>query len=167
MILVQNEKLTILSDALLDVDIEHEGQVEMDCDFPANSELQPDCGQGPKHEDIKIEYHPDTGRRTVEMSFEGYSELRMKTRATASFTEGQLPDDQAYQPFQTRTDFEVSEFALEASLNEAQTNKLLSLIHRIADGYDKFTIMSHRQMRQLWDLASTKLVKVDLCSSGY
>ena len=142
----------------------------VDCREPStvdsieNSDLQPDCTVGPKHDDIKIEYHPCTKHSTVIMDFEEYSKMRMNTRTPTSLREGKLPDEHVYHPFQTRTDFEISEFALEACLNEAQTNKLLSLIHRIADGNDKFTIASHREMRKLWDLAANKLVQAGLTS---
>ena len=96
------------------------------------------------------------------MSFEEFDTLRRRAGAK-ELNEDELPNDYAYQPFHTRLDFEVSEFSIEAQLNEAQTNRMLSFMRRIAKGYDECTIKSHRHMREMWELASNKLQIVEVC----
>ncbi|KAJ7250964.1 hypothetical protein C8J57DRAFT_946209, partial [Mycena rebaudengoi] len=59
-------------------------------------------------------------------------------------------------------DFEVSEFAQEAMLNQNQVDTLVSLIRRCAAYIDGFTLTNHADMNKQWDLASKKCTQFDI-----
>ncbi|KAJ7265150.1 hypothetical protein C8J57DRAFT_1622209 [Mycena rebaudengoi] len=69
-------------------------------------------------------------------------------------------DQEPWAPFNSRLDFEVSEFAQDAMLNKTQTDTLISLIRRCADNITSFTINGFGDMSRQWDLASKKCTEV-------
>jgi hypothetical protein len=106
--------------------------------------------------DIRVEYHPTSGRRLEEFRFEEFK----RVASTAS----PLPEDkdpEPWRPFKTRVDFEFAALAQDARMSKAQVNKLISLFHRcIKGGDDSFTISSHDEMRDNLKVASERLPKV-------
>lgn len=57
-------------------------------------------------------------------------------------------------------DFEVASLALECYMNEKQTNKLIELVNRVAHGLDPFTLKSHKEIQDTWNLSAERLTKV-------
>ncbi|KAG1797456.1 uncharacterized protein HD556DRAFT_1233350 [Suillus plorans] len=103
----------------------------------------------PNLDTFKTEYHPHSGRAT---SVESFSTFGRK--------EHQLPpivDNEPWQPFACRADFEFAELAHQAALNKNQTDELLRLIWRIADGQVKFTFKSHGDVSKAWDRAASQM----------
>lgn len=99
--------------------------------------------------DIKIEYHPSSGRGTSILSFEDYDNERQPRPMP--------PAQHPWKPFRSRLDFEISEVALEAALNRSQLDKLIKLVHCAAerDETNLFTIQTAGEMKCMWELAST------------
>ncbi|KAG0693167.1 hypothetical protein DFH29DRAFT_1040601, partial [Suillus ampliporus] len=98
---------------------------------------------------MSTEYHPHSGRATS-----------VETFSTFGCKECQQPpviDDEPWQPFACRADFEFAELAHQAALNKNQTDELLRLIWRIADGQVKFTFKSHGDVSKAWDRAAVIL----------
>jgi hypothetical protein len=102
--------------------------------------------------DIKVEYHPNSGIPTSVEHLHEYRQRRLGERQ-------QLPD-QPWKPFRTRGDFEFAEIALDAALNKAQTNALISLIHHCISVPTSFTLSNHAELCQLWEQTSNKLTVV-------
>ncbi|KAF9245417.1 hypothetical protein BU15DRAFT_85700 [Melanogaster broomeanus] len=101
---------------------------------------------GPAHDSFKTEYHPKSGHETVTESFSDFSHSHSTTQP--------IVDDKPWQPFVTSGDFEFSEIAHHAALSKEQTDKLLALIRRIANGEAKLTLMSHGDLVKAWTCAS-------------
>ncbi|KAG1819402.1 hypothetical protein DFJ58DRAFT_720208 [Suillus subalutaceus] len=83
---------------------------------------------------IQDEYHPHTGD-----------------------TQSPVIDDEPWQPFSCRADFEFAELAHRAALSKDQTNELLKFIWRVADGRTNFTFKTHNDVSAAWTRASSQL----------
>jgi hypothetical protein len=57
-------------------------------------------------------------------------------------------------PFQSRTDFELAELALEAALTKKQIDKLIKCVTRCVQGQDTFNITSTNDLHTTWEAAS-------------
>lgn len=109
-------------------------------------------------DDIRTEYHPKTKRSATTIHFDDYG------RDTKNpFNDGP-PNSSPWNPFRTRLDFDVAEFALRAALNKDQTEQLLNLLKRCADRDDECTIRNHNDLTQTWERASHKCVDVSTVS---
>ncbi|KAL1661524.1 hypothetical protein GGF50DRAFT_60902 [Schizophyllum commune] len=102
----------------------------------------------PKLGDVKIEYHPSSGKPPVIVPLQ---ELRR---------EGDEPDGdhaprstEPWVGFRTRLDYEISEFILQTRLNTEETKRLLKLIKSAQDTRD-FTIASIDDLNERWQLAA-------------
>ncbi|KAJ7278682.1 hypothetical protein C8J57DRAFT_1434112 [Mycena rebaudengoi] len=104
----------------------------------------------PKIDDIRREFHPHSQRKATLQTLQDYR------TSESSACRGPPTDQQPWLPFRTRLDFEVSEFAQEAMLNQNQVDTLVSLIRRCAAYIDGFTLTNHADMNKQWDLASKK-----------
>ncbi|KAF5387276.1 hypothetical protein D9757_006821 [Collybiopsis confluens] len=109
-------------------------------------ELQPD--------DIKIEYHPASGKPARIMRFQEYGEQRTHDSGSED-----VPDPTPWKPWRSRVDFEVAALALESFMSEDQTNRLIDILNRVACGRDNFTLVDHKETQKLWDLAAEQTVK--------
>ena len=109
--------------------------------------------------DIRIEYHPNSGRQADVFKLDEYHQS-----ATAANT---TVDPEPWAPFQTREDFEFAEIALETGMTRGQVNALIKLFHKcINKGEGSFTISSHKDMADKFKVASNRLTKVlsEVCS---
>ncbi|KAG2146329.1 hypothetical protein DEU56DRAFT_870107 [Suillus clintonianus] len=99
--------------------------------------------------EIPREYHPHSGCAT---SVETFSTFGHKEPS-------QLPiiDEQPWQPFACRADFEFAELPHGTALNKNQTDELLRLIWRIVDGQTNFTFKSHGDVSKAWDRAAAQM----------
>jgi hypothetical protein len=61
----------------------------------------------------------------------------------------QVDDKEPWRPFQSCTDFEVAELALECAMNTKQTGRLLELMNRVAQGLDRFTLSNTKDLYDL------------------
>ncbi|KAJ7592183.1 hypothetical protein C8J56DRAFT_780865, partial [Mycena floridula] len=103
----------------------------------------------PQLDDIKVEFHPASGKGTKLYRFHEYGISQDAGPSEESATN-------PWEPFRTHFDFEVAELAMLAQMNKTTTQTLFALIHRAAAGYDKFTIANYDELTALWKLASTK-----------
>ncbi|KAG1860331.1 hypothetical protein DFJ58DRAFT_715642 [Suillus subalutaceus] len=88
---------------------------------------------------FKTEYHPHSGCAPIET------------------TQSPVIDDEPWQPFSCRADFEFAELAHRAALGKDQTNELLKFIWRVADGRTNFTFKTHNDVSAAWTRASSQL----------
>jgi hypothetical protein len=112
---------------------------------------QADNNQGAHLHEIKISYHPASKR--PEQRF-GINE----DPPSASASTGSQPPDPAaaqtpWHPFCSRLDFEIAELSLNAHLSKADTENLLSIIRRCIESPEQFTLWSHKDLSEYWDLA--------------
>jgi hypothetical protein len=105
-------------------------------------------------DDIRTEFHPNSGRPTQTAHFADYGHRQESARHTFR------PPKKPWRPFRTRLDFEVAELILETAMNAKQTTTLISLLQRCAMGIEKFTIHSHDDLQQTWEQSSVKSVQV-------
>lgn len=104
--------------------------------------------------DIRIEYHPHSGRPTIIQHLQDYHNPRTSKIQQAPSS------GEPWRPFKSQFDFEFAEFALSASLNKDETNTLISLFHRCANNGEALTISNHDELRRTWDLASDMMTDV-------
>ncbi|KAG1734053.1 uncharacterized protein EDB91DRAFT_1238464 [Suillus paluster] len=105
----------------------------------------------PRHDmdDIKVEYHPSSGRPTQVYHFEDYG------RGTGAPTAVPKADPEPWKPFHTRIDFEVAELAHEAALSYEQLDWLIELVN--CSRFELFTLRNHKDVRDMWEAASFKM----------
>ncbi|KAF8834492.1 hypothetical protein BDN67DRAFT_914913 [Paxillus ammoniavirescens] len=70
------------------------------------------------------------------------------------------PNQEPWCPYNESGDFKFAEIALEAGLNAAQINGLLSLIMCMSQGQDKVTLKNEANLRKAWDNAAAELIPV-------
>ncbi|KAG1865546.1 hypothetical protein DFJ58DRAFT_838652 [Suillus subalutaceus] len=100
---------------------------------------------------FKTEYHPHSGHAPIIESFSVYGTNKPET------TQSPVIDDEPWQPFSCRADFEFAELAHRAALSKDQTNELLKFIWRVADGRTNFTFKTHNDVSAAWTRASSQL----------
>ncbi|KAI0741275.1 hypothetical protein C8Q80DRAFT_1259743 [Daedaleopsis nitida] len=104
---------------------------------------------GPQADDIRVEYHPNSGRGTHVYRFGEF------TRAKKPY-EAPLNEEPWRPAFHSRVDYEFAEFALAAALKEEQIDKLIKLIRTVEYHQDEFTFNTHTDVRKSWDEACKK-----------
>ncbi|KAJ7824944.1 hypothetical protein B0H13DRAFT_1918851 [Mycena leptocephala] len=97
--------------------------------------------------EIKRVFHPHSKRPPQFQFFQDF--VRRLKRAEPT-------DSQPWRPFHSQLDFEVAEFCETNMLNKDSTQTLISLIHRCNATLEDFTLASHRELDELWELASHK-----------
>ncbi|EDQ99267.1 uncharacterized protein LACBIDRAFT_335192 [Laccaria bicolor S238N-H82] len=97
-------------------------------------------------DDIKVEYHPQSGKPTHVYHFEDYT--------TSSEGTANMPvDPEPWRPFRSRLDFEIAELILNTHMNKSQTNQLLSLIHQCIQRPSEFTLENSTDLECVWENA--------------
>ena len=104
-----------------------------------------------RSDDIRIEYHPNSGRRT---DTSRVNEYRQPLKGDATF------EPEPWAPFRTREDLEFAELALEAGMTRGQVNAMIKLFHKCIKGDGSFTISNHKDMADTFEKASNRLAKV-------
>ncbi|KAG1850262.1 hypothetical protein C8R48DRAFT_778238 [Suillus tomentosus] len=102
-------------------------------------------------DDIRCEYHPSSGIPPEVHTFHTFK--RCPTPSTPSVP----PDKQPWTPFKSRLEFELAELALEACLNNEQTDRLIKLCNRCTSRQEKFTFQTHKDIRDRWDTTSHRI----------
>ncbi|KAG1838007.1 hypothetical protein F4604DRAFT_1885610 [Suillus subluteus] len=103
-------------------------------------------------DDIKIEYHPSSGIEAKVYSFDNFE------HRAADFLVPP-PDGQPWSPFKSRLEFEIAEIMLEVGFNNQQTDRLIKLCHRCAVGKEKLTFKNHKDIHNVWEVASHHITK--------
>ncbi|KAG1862822.1 hypothetical protein DFJ58DRAFT_715227 [Suillus subalutaceus] len=67
------------------------------------------------------------------------------------------PDKQPWAPFKSQLEFEIAELALEACLNNEQTDRLIKFCNRCASRQEKITFQNHKDIRNMWDAVSHRV----------
>ncbi|KAG1725030.1 hypothetical protein EDB19DRAFT_1644239 [Suillus lakei] len=101
-------------------------------------------------DDIRCEYHPSSGIPPEVHTFEDF---KRRPTPLASI----LPNKHPWAPFKLRLEFEIAELALEACLNNEQTNRLIQLCNRCTSQQEKFTFWTHKDIHNRWETASHRL----------
>ena len=99
----------------------------------------------PSIDDIRIEYHPHSGRPAEILPLKEYQECRLKTEIP------KLNTQQPWKPFQTRAEFEFAEVTLKAGLTKNQADTLISLMKHCIKGEESFKIDSHAHICEIWN----------------
>ncbi|KIK98401.1 hypothetical protein PAXRUDRAFT_9570 [Paxillus rubicundulus Ve08.2h10] len=99
--------------------------------------------------EFRTEYHPRSGRPPVTQSYEEFG--------AHSTIYTKPADEEPFCPFRTHGDFEFVEIALDAALNQAQVDRLLDLIDRVAKGAAKVTLKNEVELRKACDNAAAEL----------
>ncbi|KAG1849526.1 hypothetical protein F4604DRAFT_1883786 [Suillus subluteus] len=102
----------------------------------------------------KVEYHPKSGIPTKVQAFGDFK----RQPAHYSLWSAPDPDTRPWRPFKSRLEFDVAKIALEAALNNEQTDRLLDICRRCAQKSEKFTFHNHKDVRAKWDAASQRLM---------
>lgn len=110
----------------------------------------------PDPDTIYTEYHPSSGRAPT---------LKPLHEHGHRLFPDIVPEKRPWEPFRTRLDFEILEFAMETGLNRKQLSRYINLIHRAAklasnDDEERFTVQSAKEAMKLWDLAASRRVPV-------
>ena len=114
---------------------------------------RPDATSSFEADSIKVEYHPSSGRPTRVYRFEEFNRHRATEPPPA-------PAAKPWNPFNTRTDFEFAELALDAGLSNEHLDALIKMIRHIVQNANDFTLNSHVDVRQTWDAAANKVTPV-------
>lgn len=109
----------------------------------------------PNRDDIRVEYHRNSGRPTLTpiYAFEDYKREKNKV-------DPKLLSDAAWRPFNTRLDFEVAEFAHKTHLSEPSLARLLDLFRRGTSGKEVLTFETPADVFKAWDRANIYHVPV-------
>ncbi|KAJ3832869.1 hypothetical protein F5878DRAFT_591241 [Lentinula raphanica] len=122
--------------------------------YPAINFASPGTNESePQANDIKIEYHPSSGKPAKILHFHEYGECRNHDHVPIP------PDPAPWKPWRSRVDFEVATLALESSMSEDQINKLINILQRVGQGSDNFTLKNNKEMQTMWDLAAERSIK--------
>ncbi|KAG0699084.1 hypothetical protein DFH29DRAFT_983675 [Suillus ampliporus] len=138
-----------------DADFEHNLDFDPAIDPPVLNEPEPvDAFPTFKHDDIKIEYHPNSGIEAKVCAFDAF-ERRPATSVPPP--DGHPP----WRPFKSRLEFDIAELTLEVGLNNEQCDRLIKLCHRCALGKEKITFKNHKDVNNMWEAASHRITKFD------
>ena len=126
---------------------------------PTNNDHQP--AQIYQDDDIRVEYHPNSGRCTNISKIDEYRQSVPGGKATL--------EPEPWAPFRTREDFEFTELVLDAGMKKGQVKALIKLFHKCIEGEGSFTIPKYKDMEDTLKLASNRLAKVQqmVLTHGY
>jgi len=104
-------------------------------------------------DDIKVEYHPSSGRQTEIHHFGDYKQSNSEPVP--------LDNTTPWWPFSSRLDFEFAELVHEAALNKKQIDRLIGLFHKSSeDNSQRLSFKSHSDVQASWHAASERLTPV-------
>ena len=104
-------------------------------------------------DDIKVEYHPNSGRKTEYSAFEDY-----KRECPDSGPVNENP----WYPFAGRDDFEFAEAILHSRMKSADVDILLDIMHRLRKGSSNLTFRTAKDVEKAWEKASVFHASVSL-----
>jgi len=102
--------------------------------------------------DIRVEYHPSSGRQTGTFKPNEYHQSVPDCNTTS--------EPEPWAPFRTREDFEFAEMVLEAGMTRGQVKALIKLFHKCIKNEGSFTISKYKDLEKTFKVASNRLAKV-------
>ena len=106
--------------------------------------------------DIVIEYHPHSEKGTRILGPQEFKDsLNHHSDPIVA-----PADDQPWQPFSTREDFDFAELIHDAKLNRKQTERLIKLIQRCQDAPGSFTLQKYNDLQKVLSRAANLLTQV-------
>ena len=102
----------------------------------------------PRIDDIRVEYHPKSGRGTKIYHFEDFERERPKWAAFGK------DSHKPYAPFNSLEDFKFAEVALQGGLSREQVEVLLGIIEGARGSESAFTLRSWDDLQLAWEKAS-------------
>ncbi|THG92678.1 hypothetical protein EW026_g8308 [Hermanssonia centrifuga] len=107
----------------------------------------------PHLDDIKTQYHPNSGLATRVDRFKDYNQEASSVPASES-------DQRPWFPYRHLQDFVACELALESCMNEGQIDRMLNLINSTTSERAAFSLKSYSDMKKAWDMAANILTPV-------
>ena len=104
------------------------------------------------NDDVRVEYHPSSGRRAEVFKSNKYPPLAPEGST--------IVEPEPWAPFRTREDFEFAEAVLDAGMNKKQMAALIKLFHKCIKGDGSFTISSPKDLLDMLNVAGNRLTKV-------
>lgn len=111
--------------------------------------------RAPRLDDIKVEYHPRSGRPP--QLFELHDYINQLPESNNSDIP---PESEPWKPFRSRLDFELAELILDTHMNKSQTNALITIIHRCISEPESFTLRNESDLAKIWENAATRATAV-------
>ena len=106
--------------------------------------------------DIVIKYHPHSERDVCTLSPKEFKEfLNHHPDPIVG-----LVDDQPWQPFSMREDFDFAELIHDAKINQPQIKQLIKLIQQCQDVPGSFTLHRYNDLKKVLDHSGNLLTKV-------
>jgi hypothetical protein len=135
-------------------------------DYSTEDEIDLDQGNnmGPQLHEIKISYHPASKRPEQRFSID--ENLPGVSASTGSRSSDPVAAEAPWHPFRSRLDFEIAELSLNAHLSKADTEHLLSIIRRCIETPEQFTLSSHKDLSDYWDMARSMTDSVSRSNSA-
>lgn len=103
--------------------------------------------------DIKVEYHPKSGKPYEIVSSEEWYRREEKE----SYFD---VDTDPWAPFENRDDFDFAEFALDAGLNKKLVKRLFHILGCVKAGMSKLSFTCYDDLKTAWDVASETETRV-------
>ena len=136
------------------LDIDNRG-VSLDCEHGQGANPQDVVGTSNLDSDIRVEYHPNSGRDHKTLTLEEFQ------CAHSAVPHTRPADAEPWLPFKTREDFEFAEIAQETGMSKKQIDALIHLFRKCIDiGKESFTFSNYNDMHRTLMLASERLPKV-------
>jgi len=104
-------------------------------------------------DDIKCEYHPSSG---MAPKVHAFNDFKHHPTPLTSMS----PDKRPWAPFKLWLEIEIAELALEACLNNEQTDCLIKFCNWCASWKEKFTFQNHKDICNKWDAVSNHVTGV-------
>lgn len=120
------------------------GPIELGDDAAEPNVDTADVDFEPQIDDIKVEFHPKAGHPPKFFRFNDYLGPRHTPKNAT------VPNQEPWEPFRSRLDFEIAELMLESHLNTEQSMALLSLFRKVIASPDDFTLSSTRDLERIW-----------------
>ncbi|KAG2143770.1 uncharacterized protein EDB93DRAFT_1241355 [Suillus bovinus] len=114
-------------------------------------------------DDIKVEHHLGSGIPTKVFAFNDFT-CRPAHHSSWSAPE---PDAQPWCPFRSRLEFNIAEIALEAALNNEQTDHLLDICCRCAQKSEKLTFKNHKDVCAKWDAFTKDVISIPFADKSW
>ncbi|TFY76117.1 hypothetical protein EWM64_g7894 [Hericium alpestre] len=108
-------------------------------------------------DDIRMIYHPSSGKATETKRFEEYGRAAGNEKLAAE----SLSDPEPWKPFfPSLQDFNFAEVALDGNLTREQCERLITIINTCVQGRDTFNMKNYADLVSMWQRASEKLTGI-------
>lgn len=117
-----------------------------------DTDNNPHSTQTCDNNDVRVEYHPSSGRLAEVFKSNEYPPLAPDAST--------IVEPEPWAPFRTREDFEFAETVLDAGMNRKQMSALIKLFHKCIKGDGSFTVSSPKDLFDTLNVAGNRLTKV-------